>query len=202
MDPLSQTNDLHLAALLQQIASLQQRLDALSANPAQSPTCALPLKINSPKEFSGTRLEARSFLAQCELAFRANPANFPLDDEKVVYAASYLRKDVFLWFQTQNASLTTPFTWYTFQVSFLEAWGEADEAQTAKDKLKRMKQKGACSTYVTEFNHYALLAQFDELALKELFYDGLKEGVKDLLLTLPEVTTLYKYQKQAVKCDI
>jgi hypothetical protein len=103
MDPLSQTDDSHLATLLQQIASLQQRLDALSANPAQSPTQARALKINSPKEFSGTGLKARSFLAQCELAFHTNPANFPSDDEKVIYAASYLRKDVFLWFQTQNA---------------------------------------------------------------------------------------------------
>jgi hypothetical protein len=63
--------------------------------------------------------------------------------------------------------LTTLFTWSTFHVSFLRAWGEADEAQTTKDKLKHMKQKGACSTYITEFDHYALLAQFDELALKE-----------------------------------
>jgi hypothetical protein len=90
MDPLSQTDDSHLTALLQQIALLQQRLDALSANPAQSSTRARLLKINSPKEFSGVCLEARSFLAQCELAFHANPANFPSDDEKVVYAALYL----------------------------------------------------------------------------------------------------------------
>jgi hypothetical protein len=43
---------------------------------------------------------------------------------------------------------------------------------------------------------------FEEVALKELFYNGLKEGVKDLLLMLPEVTTLYEYQKQVVKCNI
>jgi hypothetical protein len=56
-----------------------------------------------------------------------------------------------------------------------------------------MKQEGACSFYVTKFNHYALLTQFDKLALKEFFYDGLKEGVKDLLLMLSKVTTLYMY---------
>jgi hypothetical protein len=98
--------------------------------------------------------------------------------------------------------LTTPFTWPSFKSSFLEAWSEANETQTTKDKLKCMKQKGTYSSYITKFNHYALLKQFDELALKELFYDGCKEGVKDLLLMHPEVITLYKYQKQAVKCDI
>jgi hypothetical protein len=46
------------------------------------------------------------------------------------------------------------------------------------------------------------LSRFDELALRELFYDGLKDGVKDLLVTLPNVTSLYNYQKQAIKCDI
>jgi hypothetical protein len=182
-----------IAALNQQIGELHTHIQTLTANQP----CARPLKINSPKEFSGACLEARSFLAQCELAFRANPANFPSDDTKVVYGASYLHKDVFLWYQTHLAGLTTPFTWETFKTSFLEAWGEADEAQTAKDKLKHMQQKGACSTYVTEFNHYALLSRFDELALRELFYDGLKDGVKDLLLTLPDITSLYDYQKQA-----
>jgi hypothetical protein len=120
--------------LLQQIALLQQCLDDLSAQPAQSSTCACPLKINSPKVFFGACLEEQSFLAQCELAFHANPTNFPSDNEKVVYTASYLHKDVFLWFQTQNASLTTRFTCVenpthnvdeegrpTFQSLFLEA---------------------------------------------------------------------------------
>jgi hypothetical protein len=38
--------------------------------------------------------------------------------------------------------------------------------------------------------------------LCKLFYDRLKDGVKDLLLTLPDITSLYNYQKQAIKCDI
>jgi hypothetical protein len=50
--------------------------------------------------------------------------------------------------------------------------------------------------YITKFNHYALLRQFDELTLKQLFYDRLKEEVKNILLTLPEVTTLYEYPKK------
>jgi hypothetical protein len=98
--------------------------------------------------------------------------------------------------------MTKPFTWETFKTSFLEAWGESDEERTAKDNLKHMQQKGACSAYVTEFNHYTLLSRFNGLALCKLFNDRLKDGVKDLLLTLPDLTLLYDYQKQAIKCDI
>jgi hypothetical protein len=188
-----------IAALNQQIGELCTHFQTLTANQPH----ACPLKINSPKEFSDKCLEARSFLAQCKLAFRANPNYFPSNDAKVVYGASYLCKDVFLWYQTHLARLTAPFTWETFKTSFLEAWGETDEEQTAKDKLKCIQQKGASSMYVTEFNHYALLSRFDELALHKLFYyNGLKDGVKDLLLTLPSITSLYDYQKQAIKCDL
>jgi S-adenosylhomocysteine hydrolase len=63
--------------------------------------------------------------------------------------------------------LATSFTWETFKTSFLEAWGETEEEQTAKDKLKCMQQKGTCSMYVTEFNHYALLSHFNELVLQK-----------------------------------
>jgi hypothetical protein len=87
-----------IAALNQQVEELHTHIQTLTANQP----CTCPLKIN-PKEFSGARLEARSFLAQCELAFRANPNNFPSDDAKVVYGASYLCKDVFLWYQTHLA---------------------------------------------------------------------------------------------------
>jgi hypothetical protein len=172
-----------IAALNQQVDELCTHIQTLTANQPR----ASPLKINSPKEFSGAHLEACSFLVQCKLVFRANPNNFPSDNAWDVYGASYLRKDDFLWYQTHLTGMTTPFTWETFKTSFLEAWGETDKEQTAKDKFKHMQQKGACSAYVTEFNHYALLSRFDKLVLRELFYDGLKDGVTDLFLTLPDV---------------
>jgi hypothetical protein len=88
-------------AVQQQIAALNQQVDELHAH-IQNLTanqCRLhPLKINSPKEFSGACLEAHSFLAQCKLVFHANLSNFPSDNAKVVYGASYLHKDVFLWY--------------------------------------------------------------------------------------------------------
>jgi hypothetical protein len=38
--------------------------------------------------------------------------------------------------------------------------------------------------------HYAVLSHFNKLALSKLFYNSLKNGVKDLLLTLPDITSL------------
>jgi hypothetical protein len=97
---LSEGNLRNVAAQ-QQIAALNQQVDELCAHIQTLTTNqprARPLKINSPKEFSGACLKAHSFLMQCELAFCANPNNFPSDYPKVVYGASYLHKDIFLWY--------------------------------------------------------------------------------------------------------
>ena len=42
---------------------------------------------------------------------------------------------------------------------------------------------------------------WDEPALISQFYSGLQDGVKDLLLTLPDPSTLDEAINQAVKCD-
>jgi hypothetical protein len=80
-----------------------------------------------------------------------------------------------------------------FKNSFLKAWGETDKEQTAKDKLKCMQQRCTYSTHTSlslTIKISCHTSKFHELALHKLFYDGLKDGVKDLLLTLPDITSL------------
>jgi hypothetical protein len=119
-------------AVQQQIASLNQQNGGLCTHiqtlTANQPHLG-PLKTNFPKEFSGACLEAHSFLMQCKLAFHANQNNLTSDDAMVAYGASYLHKDIFLWYQ-----ITLLISW--------EAWAKTNREQTAKDKLKHMKQKG------------------------------------------------------------
>ena len=136
------------------------------------------------------------------MVFRSRPDCFNSKEKNIWYALSFLRKDAFTWYQTLEQAKYEIKSFDEFCDLFLATWGEADEAQNAKDKLKSMKQRGPCSAYVTEFNHYALLTGYDDNAKRELFYDGLKEGVKDLLLTMPDEPDFTKYQAQAVKCDI
>ena len=57
------------------------------------------------------------------------------------------------------------------------------------------------SNYASEFWQIACGINWNELALIIQFYSGLQDGVKDLLLTLPDLSTLDKAISQVVKCD-
>ena len=59
----------------------------------------------------------------------------------------------------------------------------------------------SASNYASEFQQLACDINWDEAALISQFYYGLQDGVKDLLLTLPDSSTLDKAINQAVKCN-
>ena len=57
------------------------------------------------------------------------------------------------------------------------------------------------SNYASKFWQLACDINWDELASISQFYSGLQNGVKDLLLTLPDPLTLNEAINQAMKCD-
>ena len=90
----------------------------------------------------------------------------------------------------------------TFLEAFAEAFGEHDKARWATTKIRSLRQ-GARSTsvYASDFRQLACDINWDEEALMSQFYWGLRDDVKDLLLSLPDPQTLNEAISQAVKCD-
>ena len=57
-----------------------------------------PLKVGAPKKYNRSRGGLELFFSQLELYYRFNTAQFLTDQEKVLFAASYLEGPVFAWF--------------------------------------------------------------------------------------------------------
>ena len=92
-------------------------------------------------------------------------------------------------------------TWDDFKTLFLGAWGDSQLKQTAHDALRNLRQTGRCTHYATNFMHHASQTGYKDSALMEMFYEGLKPEVKDLLLTMPEADSLTDLHEKAIRAD-
>ena len=89
-----------------------------------------------------------------------------------------------------------------FLGAFSEVLGEHGKTHSATTKICNLCQgTRSASNYTSEFWQLACDINWDEPALISQFYFGLQDGVKDLLLTLPDRLTLDEAINQAMKCD-
>ena len=56
-----------------------------------------------------------------------------------------------------------------------------DEIKQAVRRIQSLKQKGSAAIYTVEFNRYTIKTGWNDTALKDKYYKGLKELVKDEL---------------------
>ena len=89
-----------------------------------------------------------------------------------------------------------------FLAEFTNTFGEIDQARTATTKLRSLQQRSrAASVYAAEFQQLACDVDWDDNALISTFQWGLRDNDKDLLLNLPNPTSLSEAITQAVRCD-
>ncbi len=89
-----------------------------------------------------------------------------------------------------------------FILQFEATFGDADRARTSALKLCNLKQNHRpASAYAAEFQLLTCDVLWDEAAMIDQFCSGLSSDVKDLLLTMPDATTLPLVMAQAVRCD-
>ena len=100
----------------------------------------------------------------------------------------------------KNAAILGNFE--AFLGAFSEAFGEHDKICSATTKICSLCQgTRLASNYASKFRQLVCNINWDEPALISQFYSGLQDGVKNLLLTLPDPSTLDEAINQAVKCD-
>jgi len=159
------------------------------------------IKVNPPQEFTGSREQTTTFVSQCRLVFRANPGWS--DDQKIVYMCSFLRKTAFKWYANQEKAKTLPTTIDGLISTIVDTFGESDLAEKSRFELERLRQTKSCAIYTSEFNRLVTdIGYTDPVALIDIYKKGLKDNVKDLMLSLPVRTTLREVQKDAITCDI
>ena len=163
--------------------------------------------LNKPEEYDGKdRSKCNTFVAQVQLYISGNFETFPNEESKVLFAATYLRDKAFVWFEPYmgrpNDPILSDFT--LFCQTLLSAFGDPELKKTMMRKIKLLKQTSSASNYRTEFENYAQYLNFGEAALREYFYDGLKDSIKDTIAEVPgelEPTSFDDFKAWCVRID-
>jgi retrotransposon gag protein len=160
-------------------------------------------RISLPDKFDGTRSEFRGFINQVKLIIQLHPQRYPNGIAQVGLIGTLLSKAALAWFAPlveTDSPLLADFK--AFLKEFEATFGDSERARTAATKLRNLRQGSrAASAYAAEFRQIACDVSWGEAALADQFRSGLASDVKDLLLTLPDATTLADAITQAVRCD-
>lgn len=161
-------------------------------------------RVSLPDKFDGTRSKFRGFVNQIRLITVLQPERYPTEESRVGLVGTLLTGQALSWFAPlfeKRSSILNNFE--TFLEAFAEAFGEHDKVRWATTKIRSLRQgMRSTSVYASDFRQLVCDINWDEEALMSQFYWGLRDDVKDLLLTLPDPRTLNEAISQAVKCDI
>ena len=160
-------------------------------------------RVSLPDKFDGTRSKFRGFVNQIRLITALQPERYPTEESRVGLVGTLLTGQALSWFaplfEKQSPILNN---FETFLEAFAEAFGKHDKARWATTKIRSLRQgTRSASVYASDFRQLACDINWDEEALMSQFYWGLRDDVKDLLLSLPDPQTLNEAISQAVKCD-
>lgn len=160
-------------------------------------------RISLPEKFDGTRSKFRGFVNQVRLVFILQPQRYPTDVSRVGLVGTLLSGQALSWFaplfEKQSPILNS---FEAFMVAFEEAFGEHDKIRSATTKIRGLRQgMRSASVYASDFRQLACDINWGDQALISQFQWGLRDDVKDLLLTMPDPVTLNEAISQAVRCD-
>ncbi len=163
-------------------------------------------KINSPEPFKGARDQSLEFLLKCQAVFNTQPRTYHNDVTKLAYAINLLQGDAYQWIKpillTSPEEQPTWFnTWEGFYQQLSTDFGDSDIVETSRQKLKGIKQTTSATVYATEFRKYSLYLHWGDEAFRHAYFDGLKEDVKDKLLSPNKFKDLASMIKDSIEWD-
>ena len=197
----------------QLIHEMQQRIIQLEAIVAhllpsnQAPfTWSKEPKVSSPPPFSGRKDEAKEFLLKCDTVFAIQPNSYSSNKSKIAFVTNLLKNEAYQWVlphldlpaAQQPAWISS---WLLFKEEFKKVFGDSDIIETSRQKLKSLKQTKSATTYATEFTRHSAYLHWGDEALRHTYFDGLKEDVKDKLLTPNEFNTIVDLIDASIKWD-
>jgi len=135
----------------------------ISSFPTNDPTKIPAPKTKNPDVFYGVRSKLRSFLSQITLYIELHPHEFPTEQSKVLYAASFLKGPAFEWFEPhlrtmRSANVTrSPLldNFTTFCQALQNTYGDIDTRANAERTLGRLRQTGSAAEYASRFQQTA-----------------------------------------------
>ncbi|KAM5353667.1 hypothetical protein ACJ41O_000317 [Fusarium nematophilum] len=92
-------------------------------------------------------------------------------------------------------------SWTNFETSLKDAFGLVNEERQAATKIHELRQTRSAAVYAATFRLISSKLEWEDEPLMEIFYQGLKDEVKDELYKADRPDTLTEYIAMAVKID-
>ena len=151
-----------------------------------------PIPLAAPERYSGDPNKVQVFLTQIVLHFSCRPTVFSTNQSRVAFTISYLTGDAAAWvvpLVSNNDPLLTD--WEAFRKEFERVFDRRATTLCADRELLEHKQgKSDLVTYLTKFNRLIAETSWPEGKRLALYYQGLKDELKDVLAQIdPQPTT-------------
>ena len=183
--------------------ALTKRIESLATqNVPSGPKSSARFK--EPRVFNGSATDVEPFLEEIQSAIELSRSSLITERDKTLYFSTFLG----------NGS---PKSWFSsiklnadyllddlddFIGAFRAHFGDSDIMGTCLRKIEHLKQMGACSVYASKFRELLVHVDFSEATKIQKFYEGLKEEVKDLFVSVKDPPTIFDdYVDLAISID-
>src|SRR5579859_3000918 len=190
------------------LANAHYRL--IDSNP--KPTAQEP-KIPDPPLYDGDQKELLVWLANCEMKFEGNLSKFVDLRTKLLYVGTRLEGTTFTWFQPLMKKWTSNLRvehtdvppelklWKAFSDAITEVLGDLNFAVTAEREIVALRQHSSVADYTAKFESKRQYLGWNDPALRDQFYRGLKDEIKDQIAPVGKPATLALLRELAVRLD-
>jgi hypothetical protein len=172
-------------------------------------------KVNSPKEFTGSRNYFEAFRMQCLLSIEMGGPRFVEPRKQMLFVVSFLRGPAYDWIHPhlkdyltytnpdrQKASTRKVFASVNALFDEMEeTFDYGNEALEAERDIQALRQRASAAKYKAEFQILAAKIEWNDEALASQFYRGLKDNVKDEIARQDRPTKLKEMYELAITID-
>jgi len=198
----------HITSLMDLINQMTAQLIATPGGASQSAP-----KMAAPKKYEGGRVEPAAFLTNMDLYCLRHKV--PNDQEKILTANLHMEGKTAMWMQpyvknyleSATAADMKPDTrslfasWSNFKEEMKRIFGEVDAGNQAEEAITRLKQIKSVSSYTAEFKQLQSRIDWDDVALRTVFENGLKDTIKDALVHHDKPGDLQALVEMATRID-
>ncbi|GAB1527326.1 hypothetical protein RhiTH_010501 [Rhizoctonia solani] len=162
---------------------------ATSINPPAPTSSSSDLKFAKPNKFSGKKEDALNFIISCQAYIRAKGANCS-HEEKILWVTSYFEGAAEDWvrpykerkvFRGEAVPLLEDID--TFWAEFTKHYVDTNRDKKYRQKWNNLRQRALVQEYTREFQQYSVSLGYSDETLRDKYYDGLKNDIKDIMLS-------------------
>ncbi|GAB1527452.1 hypothetical protein RhiTH_010627 [Rhizoctonia solani] len=153
------------------------------------PTSSSNLKFAKPNKFSSKKEDALNFIIACQAYIRAKGANHS-HEEKILWVTSYFEGAAEDWvhpykerkvFRGEAVPLLEDID--VFWAEFTKHYVDTNCDEKYCQKWNNLRQKALVQEYTREFQQYSVSLGYSDETLRDKYYDGLKNKIKDIMLS-------------------